>query len=112
MKKIELQLTAKQLNTLVYAFSFLNRIYPKTRDEKVLRSLLIEMSVKIEKKHIDVKTKVASLFTKPVKAKFTLKYHEADALEKFLLIVSKEALNEYDQNAIVYINGKINQQLA
>ena len=112
MKKIELQLTTRQLNSLVYLLNSLERIHPKTRDEKVMKAILLEISVKIEKKHVDVKSSLNTLFSKPKKPKFTWKYYEADALEKFLIVIQNEAMNEYDHTVVNFLKSKLNQQLA
>lgn len=110
--KIELQLSARQLNTLVYALSYLDKTLSKTRTEKVMKSILWEMAIKIEKKNVELKRTLNNLFSPPKKAKFNFKYHEADVLEKFLIIVHDYPLNEYDKMAVLYIINKLNQQLA
>lgn len=110
--KIELQLSVRQLNTLVYALSYLDKTVSKTRPEKVMRSILLEMAIKIEKKNVELKRHLNTLFSTPKKTKFTFKYHEADALEKFLIIVHNNPLNEYDKMAVLFIINKLNQQLA
>ena len=112
--KIELQLSARQLNTLVYALSYLDKTVSKTRQEKVMRSIVLELAIKIEKKNVELKRSMNSLFTTHnlKKTKFTLKYHEADALEKFLIMVHDYALSEYDTNAVLYTITKLNQQMA
>ena len=112
MKKIELTLTARQLNTLVYTFTFTQKLYPKTRSEKVMKSILEKLMIKIRKKHIDVQASLHTLFSKPKKCKFTFEYHEGDCLEQFLIIAENFSMNDYDRNAILYIKNKINQQLA
>ena len=68
--------------------------------------------IKIEKKNVEVKASHSTLFTKTKKAKFTFEYHEADCLEQYLLIAENFALNEYDQNAVLFMKTKLNQQLA
>jgi len=113
MKKIQLQLTPRQLNTLVYLFTYVNRVYPKTRAEKVMRSILDRLMIKIKKKHVEVEATVHTLFTKKDKKyTFTFEYHEADCLEQYLLIADDFPLNDYDQNAVLFMKNKLNQQLA
>ncbi|WP_264522167.1 hypothetical protein [Flavobacterium sp. N1994] len=112
MKKIELQLTARQLNTLVYCFNFIGFTYPKTREQKVMKSILDDVILRVKKKHLEVESSVNTLFTKPKKSKFTFKYYEADCLEKFLIMSEQQSLSEYDRNVVLFINNKINQQLA
>lgn len=111
MKKIEIQLSARQLNTLVYFFNLIGYTYPKTMEEKATKSILDEVIVKIKKKHIDVESSVNTIFSKPKKPKFTFKYHEAYSLEKYILFVETQALNDYDRNVALYIKTKLNQQL-
>lgn len=77
-----------------------------------MKSILVELAIKIEKKHVEVKSHTKTLFSKPKKPKFTFKYYEADALENFLLIAENEPLNEYDRNVVRYIIHKLNQQLS
>jgi hypothetical protein len=113
MKKVVLELTARQLNTLVYSFTYINYVYPKTREQKVMKSILEKLILKIKKKHLEVESSINTLFSKPKKCKFTFEYYEGDCLEKYLLIVeSKQPLNDYDSNAILFIKNKLNQQLA
>jgi hypothetical protein len=112
MKKIEIQLTARQLNTLVYCFNFINYVYPKTRNEKVMKSILDEIILKIKKKHLEIESSSNTLFNKPKKPKFTFKYYEANCLEQFLLMAEDYSLNDYDRNVILFIKNKLNQQLA
>lgn len=112
MKKIDLKLTARQLNSLAYTFNFIGYVYPKTRDEKVMKSILDDLILKIKKKNLDVESSVNNLFTKPKTSKFTFKYYEADCLEKYLIFCEKQVLNEYDRNVVLFIKNKLNQQLA
>ena len=74
MKKIELQLSSRQLNTLVYFFNLIVYTYPKTMEEKATKSILDEVIVKIKKKNIDVESSVNTIFSKPKKSKFKLEY--------------------------------------
>lgn len=112
MKKIELQLTARQLNSLVYFFTFANQFYPKTREQRVLKSVLDEVMIKIQKKNVEVSIAATNLFSKPKKTKFTFKFYEANSLEQYLLLIENHATNEYDRNAHLFIKNKLNQQLA
>ena len=112
MKKIELKLTSRQLNTIVYCFTFITQFYARSRKEKVTHSILAELILKIKKKHLEHQLQEQSLFTKTKITKFSFKYHEADCLEEYLLLVENQPLNEYDRNAILLIINKLNQQLA
>ena len=112
MKKVILELSARQLNTLVFLFTFNNQIYPKTREQKAMKSILEKLMLKIKKKHLEVENSINTLFTKPKKCKFTFEFYEADSLEKYILIVEDNIFNDYDKNAILLIKNKLNQQLA
>lgn len=111
--KINLKLTARQLNTVVYCFNSVNLSYSKDRSHRVLKSILDEVMLKMQKKNLEAQQTAGLLFHKPKDTKFTFKYHEADCLEKYLLSIEENTpLNEYDRNAIRLIINKLNQQLA
>lgn len=111
MKKIILELSAKQLNALVYFFNMIDYTYPKTREQKTTKAILDEVILKIKKKALDVESSTNTLFSKPKKSKFSFKYYEGDALEKYILFAEGQALNEYDRNVALFIKTKLNQQL-
>lgn len=110
--KIELQLSSEQLNALVSCFNSIVFIYGKHRKERVLKSILDEVIVKFKKKNIDIESSSNTLFEKPKKPKFSLKYYEADALEQYLIMIVDEDLNDYDRNVVRLIKDKLNQKLA
>ncbi len=110
--KIDLTLSDRQLNTLVYCFSFINQFYPKTRKEKSTNSILVEVILKVKKKYLEVEAREKTLFTKAKITKFSFKYYEADCLEQYLLLVENQPLNDYDKNALLFIKNKLNQKLA
>ncbi|MBY0485662.1 MAG: hypothetical protein K2P85_00490 [Flavobacteriaceae bacterium] len=112
MKKVIIELSERQLNTLVYCFTYSNKFYPTTREQKVLKSILEKVSLRVMKKHLEVKAIVNTLFTKKKKSKFTFEYHEAHCIEQYLIIIEDNPFNEYDRNAILFIKNKLNQQLA
>ncbi|WP_264521181.1 hypothetical protein [Flavobacterium sp. N1994] len=112
MKKVQLQLTARQLNSLVYCFNFINQVYAKSREEKTTKSILDEVILKVKKKHLEVESSINTIFSKPKVSKFSFKYYEADALEKYVLFAEEQSLNEYDRNVVLFIKSKLNQQLA
>lgn len=112
MKKVTLELSPRQLNTLVYLFTFINHVYPKTREQKVMKSILEKVMLKIKKKHLEVESSLNTLFSKPKRCKFTFEYYEGDCLEKYIILIEGNALGEYDRNATLFIKNKINQQLA
>lgn len=111
MKKIVLELSARQLNTLVYCFNFIGFVYPKTREQKQMKSILDKVILKVKKKHLDVESSTNTLFTKPKKSKFSFEYYEGDALEKYLVTAEQNSLSEYDRNVVLFITTKLNQQL-
>ena len=84
--KIDLILSDRQLNTLVYCFTFINQFYPRTRQEKVSNSILSEIILKVKKKYLEVELREKTLFTKVKKTKLTFKVYEADCLEHYLLL--------------------------
>jgi hypothetical protein len=110
--KPELKLSERQLNTLVYCFNQIGLVYSKERQQRVLKSILDEVSLRMEKKLLDLKKANADLFSKKKEAKFTLKLYEADAIEQYLLSIESEPLNDYDRNCVRLIINKLNQQLA
>jgi hypothetical protein len=112
MNKIQLELSARHLNTLVYLLSYSNRFYPSNRTEKAMKSILSKLQIKIEKKHCEVKASLDTLFSKPKKSKFTFEYHEADCLENYLLLVDNIPMNDHDRNVVLLLKNKLNQQLA
>lgn len=112
MKKIDLKLSAKQLNTLVYLFNQIGFVYSKERKHRVLKSILDEVILRVKKKHLELESSGKTLFTKAKDTKFTFKYYEADCLEQYLLMAKENPLNEYDRNVALLIITKLNQQLA
>lgn len=110
--KIELKLSARQLNTVVYCFSTIQLVYSKERKHRVAKSILDEIIIKLKKKHVEVENQENNLFAKKKDTKFTFKVYEADCLEQYLLMVENTPLNDYDRNAIRLIINKLNQQLA
>ena len=111
MNPIKLKLTARQLNTIAYTFNGLKTIHPLTKEDKTARSILLELSLKFQKKNLEVIQK-AHLFSNQQKAAFTLKYHEAFYLEYYLNIIQEFPLSEYDQNCVNFIKSTLNQKLA
>lgn len=110
--KIDLRLSAKQLNTLVFSFNSLSHIPINSRDVKVARSILDKLVLKFRKKLLDVQGTHVTLFSKPKKIKFTLEYHEAHYLENFVTIMDEFPMSEYDRNVLRLIKSNLNQQLA
>lgn len=113
MKKITLQLSPRQLNTLAHIFSYVNQVFSKEREKLVLKSILDDVVIKTQKKNVEVMVKTQNLFAAKTKTKLTFKFHEADALEKFLLMAQENiAMSPYDGNVVLFLISKINQQLA
>lgn len=111
MNTIKIQLTPRQLNTIAYTFNGLKTIHPKTKEERTARSILLELSLKFQKKNLEV-TQKDNLFSSKKKAAFTLKYHEAFYLEYYLNLIHNFPLSEYDQNCVNFIKSTLNQKLA
>jgi len=111
MNLIKLQLTARQLNTIAYTFNGLKTIHPVTKEDKTARSILLELSLKFQKKNLEV-TQKSNLFSDKKKSAFTLKYHEAFYLEYYLNLIQNFPLSEYDRNCVNFIKSTLNQKLA
>lgn len=110
--RVDLRLSAKQLNTLVFSFNALEKI-PDSRDVKVARSILDKVVLKLRKKHLDVQSVHTTLFSKtPKKHKIPLEYHEAHYLEEFVTIMEDFPMNDYDRNVLRLIKSDLNQKLA
>ncbi len=110
--KIDLRLSAKQLNTLVFSFNTLTDIPTNSRDVRVSRSILDKVMLKFRKKHAEVHNAHATFFSKPKKYKFSLEYYEAHYLENFAKIMDEYPMNDYDRNVLRLIKTNLNQQLA
>lgn len=110
--KIDVKLSAKQLNALVFSFNSLGHIPTNSRDIKVARSILDKLVLKFRKKLLEVQSVNTTLFSKPKKYKFSLEYYEAHFLENFLTIMEDFPMNEYDRNVLRLIKTNLNQQLA
>lgn len=110
--KVELKLTPRQLNSIVYCFNNVNLVYAKERRHRVAKSILDEIIIKMKKKHVELESQISTLFTKKKDTKFSFKYHEADCLEQYLISIQETPLNEYDRNVVGLLISKLNQQLA
>ena len=109
---ITLKLTAKHLGSLVYILKELPKNPTKDRTEKVARSVINKVSLKVQKKHLEVQHEKTDLFNKPKTYSFSLELVEAHFLEQYTLVMINYPLNEYDRNAIGFIQRTLNQQLA
>lgn len=112
IKDIKLKLTAKQLGSLVYILKELPNTPTKERTEKVARSVIKKVSLKIQKKHLEVQHERPDLFTKPKSYSFSLELVEAHFLEQYTQVMINYPLNDYDRNAIRFIQTNLNQKLA
>ena len=110
--KVNLKISAQQLNALVYHFPRPPYTPEKSREIKVARSVLDKVILKFEKKQIENKRQTATLFSKPKKISFSLEYYEGHYLEKFIQAVEEFPMNEYDRNVLRLIKSNLNQQLA
>jgi hypothetical protein len=109
--KITLKLSEKQLGALVYSFNEIPGVRPKERIQKVAKSVLDKVALKIRKKHLEVKAEY-NLFNKDKKYSVSMELVEAHFLEQFLVVMGNYPMCEYDKNAILQIASKLNQQLA
>lgn len=109
---IKLKLTAKHLGSLVYILKELPQTPTKDRTEKVARSVISKVSLKVQKKHLEVQHEKLDLFNKPKAYSFSLELVEAHFLEQYTLHMSNYPLNDYDRNAIRFIQSTLNQKLA
>ena len=110
MNPIKIQLSARQLNTIAFSFNYLKSIHPVSPSDKTARSILLELSLKFQKKNLEIVQK-QTLFSNKIKTNFTLKYHEAFYLEYFLNLITNLATNEYDRNVINFVKSNLNQKL-
>jgi hypothetical protein len=111
-KDIKLKLTAKQLGSLVYILKELPNTPTKERTEKVARSVIKKVSLKVQKKHLEAQHEHTDLFTKPKSYSFSLELVEAHFLEQYTLVMINYPLNTYDRNVIGFIQSTLNQKLA
>lgn len=111
MKPIKLSLTKQHINSLAYSFRFFKQLPENERAVKCLQSILIEVKIKVEKKEVVLRNET-NLFNKDKRHTISLKYYEADCLEKYLMIAETYPLSDYDRNVVLMIKSKINQQLA
>jgi hypothetical protein len=109
--KVILKMSRNQLNALVVFFPKPPFTPEKTREVKVARSVLQKVSLKMQKKQLEVQ-QVPTLFSKPKKISFSLEYYEAHYLEKFIELVESFDMDEYHKNVLLLIKSNLNQQLA
>lgn len=82
------------------------------RDERVARSVLKNVMLKVQKKHLTVAAN-SNLFQDKKTHTLKFEYHEAHYLEQYILICEATIpLNPHDQNAALLLKNKLNQQLA
>lgn len=110
--KVNLKISASQLNALVHHFPRPPYVPEKSREIRVARSVLDKVILKFEKKELESKRQTANLFSKPKKISFSLEYFEAHYLELFIIAVEVLPMNEYDRNVLGTIKRNLNQQLA
>lgn len=109
--KVVIKISLQQLGSLVYSFNHIAKIPVTDREEKVRRSCLDKIVIKLKKKHVEEQYK-ANIFSQKKKLTFTMEFHEAYFLEKFLIIVDEYAMNEYDKNVLRFIRHDLNQKTA
>jgi len=109
--KVAIKISLQQLGSLVYSFNHIAKVPVTDREEKVRRSCLDKIVIKLKKKHVEESYK-ANIFSQKKKLNFTMEFHEAYFLEKFLIIVDEFAMCEYDRNVLRFIRHDLNQKLA
>lgn len=109
--KVNLKLSEKQLNALVYSFRTMVKTPTKDRAVKVARSVMDKVALKFKKKQLEVQQDY-NLFKKDKKHSFSLEIVEAHYLEQFTVLASEHPLNDYDRNVLRFIGNNLNQQLA
>jgi hypothetical protein len=109
--KVAIKISLQQLGSLVYSFNHIAKLPVTDREEKVRRSCLDKIVIKLKKKHVEEAYK-ATLFLPKKKLNFTMEFHEAYFLEKFLTIIDDFPLNEYDRNVLRFIRHDLNQKTA
>jgi hypothetical protein len=109
--KVAIKISLQQLGSLVYSFNHIAKIPVTDQEEKVRRSCLDPIIIKLKKKHVEEAYK-SNLFTPKKKLAFSMEFHEAYYLEKFLIIIDEFPLNEYDRNVLRFIRHELNQKLA
>lgn len=112
--QIKLELSHRQLGSVVYCLQQLPKVNTETRDTKVAKSVLSDLALKFEKKNLEQSYKAHDLFTKKKvkKINFTLKMVEAHFLEIYVQMMESFPLNEYDRNVLLYLKNNLNQKLA
>jgi hypothetical protein len=102
--KIALTLTRAQAEVLVRA-TFIGQPLFNTREQRVLYSIMREVSLKANRFYMG--------FTTQKQRRFWLKLYEADMLEKFLgYILTMEHYGQYERQTLLQITYDINEQLA
>jgi hypothetical protein len=109
--KVALKISLQQLGSLVHSFNHIAAIPVTDREEKVRRSCLDRIIIKLKKKHV-VEAYKTTIFSKPIKFSISMEFDEAHYLEKFLIIVDDFAMCDYDRNVLRFIRHDLNQKLA
>jgi len=110
--KIEININT---DTLIALNSVLKQVYelPVSNDkrENVYKSIGFDLADKFDKK-CKTRVKKADLFDSKKKTKFTLKYHEAWALEEILREITPFIQNPYQVILLNKVTDTLNQKLA
>ncbi|MEO7977749.1 hypothetical protein [Flavobacterium sp.] len=111
--KVNLKITAQQLNALVWHFPKPPYTPERDREIRVARSVLDKVTLKLEKKHLETSRQKSDLFSKKVKmVSFSLEYYEAHYLEKFIMVAETFPMSVYDRNVLNSIKSHLNQKLS
>lgn len=109
--KITLKLSAKQLSVLVYLLQQNDQPNNANKEERFFWSILNELKLKIEKKHLEINSGL-TLFNSKQKHNLRFNFYQAYIIEQYLIICSRQPLNDYDGNVLKFIYSTINKQLA
>lgn len=108
--KIKLKFSSDELRVVAEKVGLLNNFDFKnmTRDQKFVWSIVIDVADKVQPK-IQKLSRQLSITDHRKKHELTLKWHEADALESYLLTVPES--DPFLSNLIRKITAQINQKL-
>lgn len=110
--KIELKLSNDSLIAINHLLKWLYESEnSQDKKEKVFKSIGYDLSDKFDAKAKSL-VKKATLFDSKKKIKFSLKFHEAWALEQILIDLKPHNPNDYQRNLIQKTINDLNQKLA
>ena len=110
--KIDLKLTADEINFLERKLSGLKNIDSRLFDKErlIYLSILTDVSDIVSKKTNSVNGKT-DIFESKKKFKISFKYHEINVLEDFIRVFSQGETDPYNKNLSIKIFSQINQKI-